>query len=151
MVNEVVDSWRVSKKKGFVINVDIEKGFDKVNWSFIDYMLKVKNYPSTWGKWICSCICNVHYSVFINGKPHGCITSNRGIKQRDPSSPFIFVLAMDYLSRLLMHLEKNDAVKGVYFNQHCYLSHILFADDILFFVENNDIYLQNLLMVVTLF
>lgn len=48
MANEAVDFWRANKRKSFVIKLNLEKGFDKIGWSFIDYMLKVKNYPSIW-------------------------------------------------------------------------------------------------------
>lgn len=144
MANEAVDYWKVSKFKGFVIELDIEKAFNKISWIFIDYMLKVKNYPITWRNWIKACINNVQYSVLINGKPQGRISSNRGIRQGDPLSPFIFVLGMDYFSRLIKHLEYEKAIKGVYFNRNCSLTHILFADDILLFVEDNDTYITNL-------
>ncbi|KAA0040707.1 LINE-1 retrotransposable element ORF2 protein [Cucumis melo var. makuwa] len=104
MANEAVDYWLTSKSKGYVLKLDIEKAFDKVRWEFIDYMLKVKNYPSKWRSWINACISNVQYSILINGRPKGRIIPNRGLRQGDPISPFIFVIAMDYLSRLLTQL-----------------------------------------------
>lgn len=67
------------------------------------------------------------------------------------NSPFIFVLAMDYLSRLLLHLEARGAFKGVTLNHNYNISHLLFADDILIFVENNDTYINNLQMTLSLF
>ena len=95
------------------------------------------------------------YFILINGKPHGRISAKRRIHQGDPISPFIFVLAMDYLSRLLSHLEKNNSIKGVdklsdYYLNIC-LTHLLFADDIFLFVEDNENYLANLKMTLTLF
>ncbi|KAA0045525.1 LINE-1 retrotransposable element ORF2 protein [Cucumis melo var. makuwa] len=98
MANEAVDFWLTSKTKGYVLKLDIEKAFDKVRWDFIDYMLKVKNYPLKWRSWIKACISNVQYSILINGRPKGRILPNRGLRQGDPISPFIFVIAMDYLS-----------------------------------------------------
>ncbi|KAA0050814.1 LINE-1 retrotransposable element ORF2 protein [Cucumis melo var. makuwa] len=58
---------------------------------------------------------------------------------------------MDYLSRLLSHLESTGAIKGVCLANDCNISHILFADDILLFVEDNDLYLKNLRMAISLF
>lgn len=46
MAKEVIDFWRCKKDKGFVIKFDIEKTFDKINWSFIDFIL-MKNAYST--------------------------------------------------------------------------------------------------------
>lgn len=71
MANEAVNFWKASKTKGFVIKLDIKKAFDKISWSFINYMLRVKNFPLKWRNWIKACIGNVVYSILINGKPHG--------------------------------------------------------------------------------
>lgn len=32
MANEAVNFWKVKKAKGFVIKLDIEKAFDKIQW-----------------------------------------------------------------------------------------------------------------------
>lgn len=108
VANEGVDFWRMKKTKGFVIKLDIEKTFDRIKWDFIDYMLMKKKYPLRWKKLIYSCISSVQYSIIINGKPRGRIKPNRGIRQGDPISLLIFVIAMDYISRILLHLERTD-------------------------------------------
>ncbi|TYK01063.1 LINE-1 retrotransposable element ORF2 protein [Cucumis melo var. makuwa] len=90
-------------------NKDLEKAFDKISWRFIDFILEKKNLPDKWRSWIKACISNVHYSILINGNPKRRIKARRGIRQGDPLSPFIFVLAMDYLSRLLLHFEDRGA------------------------------------------
>lgn len=110
----------------------------------------MKEFPSKWRHWIMACISSTNFSVLINGKPTGRIKS-RGIRQGDPISPFIFVLAMDYLSRLLHHLENRGAIQGVLLNNSCSISHLLFADDILIFIEDNGVYLKNLQNALSLF
>lgn len=71
------------------MKLDIEKTFDKINWNFIDFMLLKKSFSLKWRNWI---------------------------RQRDPISPFIFVLVMDYLSNLLKFLEVQNKIRGVRFN-----------------------------------
>ncbi|TYK05808.1 LINE-1 retrotransposable element ORF2 protein [Cucumis melo var. makuwa] len=149
--NEALDYWKVKKIKSFILKLDIEKAFDNLNWDFIDFVLKKKNYPNSWRKWIRGCISNVTYSIIVNEKPQDRIKANRGLRQGDPLSPFLFVSAMDYLSRLLSHLESSGAIKGVCLANDCNISHILFADDILLFVEDNDHFLNNLRMALSLF
>lgn len=93
--------------------LDIEKAFDKINWNFIDFMLLKKGFPLKWRKWIKACVSSVQYSILVNGKRRGKTKPNRGIRQGDPISPFIFVLAMDYLNTLLNYLEKQNKINGV--------------------------------------
>lgn len=75
----------------------------------------------------------------------------RGIRQGILSLLFILVLAMDYFSRLLIHLQQKGSIKGVSFNKDCNLTYLLFADDILIFVEDNDEYILNLKNAIFLF
>lgn len=145
IANEVVDYWKVKKAKGFVPKLNIEKTFDTINWSFIDYMLEMKG-PLRWRRWVRACINNVHYCIIINGR----IKSTRGIRQWDPISPFIFIIAMDYLSRLLNYL-KRKVITGVVINENCSFHHLLFADDILVFVKDDDACSKNLQMALSLF
>lgn len=94
-------SEKLKKVKGFVIKLDIGKAFDKINWHLIDFMLMKKGFPLKWRRWINSCISSINYFVLINGRSRRKIFPTYGIHQGDPIFPFIFVLAMDYLNRLL--------------------------------------------------
>ena len=150
IANEAVNFWKQKKIKGFVVKLDIEKAFDKINWTFIDFMLLKKGFPQNWGQWISACITSVQYSILINGRPRGKIKPTRGIRQGDPISPFIFVLTMDYLS-ILNQLEKDNLIKGVSFNKKHNLTHLLFADDILLFMEDDDEIIDNMRFALRLF
>ena len=58
---------------------------------------------------------------------------------------------MDYLSRLIHHLEGRKAIKAVSLHNNYNISHLLFADDILIFVEDNDTYINNFQVALSLF
>lgn len=87
----------------------------------------------------------------IKGGKWGIVKSSRGIRQGDPISSFLFVFAIDYLNRLLNLLEEKGSIKGVEFNPSCSLNHLLFANDILIFIDDNDKYLKNLKIATKLF
>lgn len=82
----------MKKVKGYVIKLDIEKAFDKIQWGFNDYILLKKNYSNQWSSWMQSCFNSVQYSVLINGRPRGSMKPSRGICQGEPLSPLYLSL-----------------------------------------------------------
>lgn len=59
------------------------------------------------------CVSTVSYSLIINGGLTKPFPAKRGLRQGDPMSPYVFVLAMKYLGRELQQLATN-----VDFNYH---------------------------------
>lgn len=51
--------------------------------------------------WMWSCMRNVNFSFLINGSPRGKVLASRGLRQRDPISPLLFLLIVDVLNRLV--------------------------------------------------
>ena len=52
-------------------------------------------------------VTTTSYSVLINEEPKGFITPTRGIKQRDPLSPYLYLLCTEGLSALLRKAEES--------------------------------------------
>lgn len=78
--------------------MDLHKAFDSCHWQFIVDVLILRGYPFPFVRWVHSCLFSVRFSVKVNGELGGYFSSNRGIRQGDPISPFLFVLVMDVLS-----------------------------------------------------
>ena len=65
---------------GVLCKLDIEKGYDHVNWKFLMVVLRKMGFGEKWIKWIDWCISIVKFSVLINGSPFGFFQSLRGLR-----------------------------------------------------------------------
>lgn len=132
--NEAVGSWRKDKKKDFLLKLDFEKAYDKVDWSFLDAVLENKGFGSRCRMWIKGCMSKTNFSL-INRRPRGKIIAQHGLRQGDPLSPFLFTLISDALSRLIHFCTEKNILRG--FNFGCNdveLTHLQYADDVLVFL-----------------
>ena len=83
------------------IKLDLEKAYDKLEWSFIRKKLIRFNFLENLIELIMSCISSVSTSLLFNG---GCMDSfwpSRGIRQGDPLSLYLFILCMEFLGQLI--------------------------------------------------
>lgn len=94
------------------------------------------------------CVTSVSYSVLINGSAYGWFTGTRGIRQGDPLSPTLFTLCADVLSSMIQQAEQNRELQPLRISVGGPpVSHLLFADDSLFFIKADQSNSQRLLRV----
>nr|KAJ0211934.1 hypothetical protein LSAT_V11C400182700 [Lactuca sativa] len=89
-----------------------------------------------WRLWIRGCIKSARASVLVNGVPTKEFSMERWVRQGDPLSPFLFVIAMEGLNVALKITCIKGIFKGVQLpNNGPVISHLLYADDALFLGE----------------
>lgn len=89
--------------------------------------------------------------VGYNGLVHGYFKGKKGMRQRDPFPPYLFVIAMNCLSHML-----NKAARQNIFNYHTNcaptkLTLLSFADDLLIFIDGSIESVQQVLQVLNEF
>lgn len=142
MVKEIIHS--ISNKKGRVgymaIKVDLEKAYDKIEWSFIREVLINANLPHDMVSLIMSCVSSVSTSIFFNGGNIEHILPSRGIRQGDPLSPYFFILCMEAFGHLIeeKYNEKRwNPIKSS--NNGVAFSHLFFVDNLVLFAKADHI------------
>jgi len=106
-------------------------------------------FPDNFVGLILRCISSISYQILINDQPIKIFSPERGLRQGDPLSPYLFILCADVLSGLLSE-------KAILNNIHCIqvarqapkISHLLFADDSLLFARANTVEAEIILKVL---
>lgn len=72
--------------------------------------------------------------MLVNGKPSDDFSPNRGFRQGDPISPYLFILCVEIFSHLLRRAEERNSLKGVKVASTApSVNHLFFADDCIIF------------------
>ncbi|GJU17987.1 RNA-directed DNA polymerase, eukaryota [Tanacetum coccineum] len=107
ILNELIHWCKAKKNQTMIFKVDFEKAFDSVRWDFLDDVLKKFEFGDRWCHWIQSCLSSSRGSILVNGSP---------ISE--------FQLVMESLHKGLF--------KGVVLDNSLQISHLFYADDVVF-------------------
>ncbi|CAA7016344.1 unnamed protein product [Microthlaspi erraticum] len=124
--------------------IDITKAYDNGNWVFVPNILEALHLPQTFINWIKLCITSPHYSVAFNGELVGFFAGKKGLRQGDPISSSLFVLAMDVLSKSLDEGTLLNRFRPHPLCSNPLITHLSFADDLLVFFDGRAESLQGI-------
>ncbi|GKA48669.1 RNA-directed DNA polymerase, eukaryota, partial [Tanacetum coccineum] len=121
------------KSKLMIFKVDFEKAFDSIHWSFLDNVMILMGFGFIWRNLIKGCFNSTTSSVFINGSPSKEFSLERGLRQGDPLSTFLFLVDAEALHVVMEEATEKNIFRGIRVAQNCNtISHLQFADDVLF-------------------
>lgn len=116
-----------------LLKINIAKAFDSVSWVFLLEVLQHMGFGRQWRNWISVILGTAITKILLNGVPGRRICHARGLRQGDPLSPMLFMLAMEVINRTVMWLDSQGFLSGLGVN-HPVERVSLYADDMVLFV-----------------
>ncbi|GKB57062.1 RNA-directed DNA polymerase, eukaryota [Tanacetum coccineum] len=148
ILNEILNWCKKEKKKTLIFKVDFKKAYDSVCWDYLQDMMFKMGFGRKWCAWIRGCLESSVTSILVNGSPTDEFKIRRGLRQGDPLSPFLFILAMEGLRMLISRAIHSSQLHGLQIgNGDVTVSHLFYADDVIFLGEWN---VRNVLNIVLL-
>ena len=137
MAHELVVGYQTqSGPPRCALKIDLRKAFDMVDWRYLTNMLTGLGFHPVLIKWISELLTTPTYSVLVNGESKGFFKGERGIRQGDPISPYLFTIVMEGFTMIFNQCIAEVTSFG--YHKGCedlHLTHLCFADDLFVFTR----------------
>ena len=144
--------WASGSKGLIAVKLDIRKAYDRVEWNFLEAVMHRLGFSDRWISIVMMCVTTVSYSFKLNGEPMGYMQPERGLRQGDPLSPYLFVMCAKGLSALLSRAEHMGDLQGI---KVCRatpsIHHLFFADDSFLFARGTISECQHIKQVLNMY
>ncbi|XP_074301324.1 uncharacterized protein LOC141632703 [Silene latifolia] len=126
--------------EGFMaIKLDMAKAYDRVEWDFLEAVLRGMGFYRGWVDRVMMCVSSISSVVLINGNAKEVFRAERGLRQGDPLSPYLFILCAEVLSNQMRRAVMSNSLHGIRIAPNAStISHLLFADDSIFFLKASE-------------
>ena len=119
-----------------MIAIDFEKAFDTLDFQFLIRTLHKFNFGPSFIHWIRVLYKNASSYVMNNGFTTGPFLLGRGVRQGDPLSPYLFILALETLA---IKIREDCNVQGLKMGEEM-IKLPLFADDMTCVIKDQTYY-----------
>lgn len=79
------------------LKLDMNKAYDRVEWDFLEAALVRFGLNHGWVRLVMECVTTVTFSIVLNGNAGEFFKPNRGLRQRDHLSPYLFLIISEVL------------------------------------------------------
>ncbi|XP_042486028.1 uncharacterized protein LOC122066277 [Macadamia integrifolia] len=146
LTSELANSMHSAVRGGGMgIKLDVQKAYDSLSWEFLFATLENFGFSPKWINRVHQLLISTRISILLNGGPVGFFGVGRGLRQGDPISPILFILAEEVLCRGLKNMAVEGKMKSLSGSRGAVTpSHLLFTDDIFIFMNGFATYVKQL-------
>ena len=134
LISDVLEVTKECNIPGYMVMMDVEKAFDSMDHGFLLEVLKTFGFGENFIDWIKIVLTNQESCVMNGGNSTGYFKLERGARQGDPISAYLFILVMEVFFQMI---RKNESIKGVNICGHIF-NIIAYADDATAFCHDLD-------------
>ena len=109
-IDYILEFAKATECCGILLAIDFEKAFDSLNHSFLFNVLEKLNFGEYFVQWIKTFYTDVSTCVLNNGFTTDLFPVRLGVRQGDPLSPLLFILALEML---VCQIRNDQGVKGI--------------------------------------
>jgi mannosylglycoprotein endo-beta-mannosidase len=133
-VRNLARAYHKKKVPALLFKLDISKAFDTVSCEYMLELLAQRGFSVRWREWLTSIFKTSHSTVLLNGAEGKRMNHARGLRQGDPLSPYLFILAIDTLHHLL-ELATTNGILSPLRGRNVNLRLSLYANDAIIFIN----------------
>lgn len=144
---DVIDYTEKNEIPGMLLLIDFEKAFDSVSWCFLFKVLDFFNFGHSFKQWVKLFYTNIQSCVIVNGHLSDWFYLQRGCRQGDPLSPYLFILCAEILAALIRN---NKDINGIKVGNTKYILS-QYADDTSILLDGTQKSLEKCMQVLKLY
>ena len=122
---DILEETDNNKRDGLLMTIDFEKAFDSISWEYMFKVLRLYNFGDKIIKLIKMCYTDISSCVMNFKRTSRFFNVQRGVRQGDPLSPYLFILSVELMSH---HIRHNESIRGLNYDDH-EVKLLMYADD----------------------
>ena len=125
LISDILEYTEENDISGILFSADFEKAFDSIEHAFLFAVLESFGFDPQFIQWVRTFLNNAESCVMNNGHSTGYFPLERGTRQGDPLSAYLFILCVE---SLFIQIREDKNIKGIVVGDH-EIKLSVYADD----------------------